>query len=59
MEMMALCIVPEQMNALLKRGNYYPGWDMNKKNWYTMIPDEGIGGGELCLSVYAPVMLSP
>lgn len=39
----------EKMNRLLKRENYYPGWHMNKKSWFTIILDESISDEELFL----------
>ncbi|MCD7888742.1 MAG: MmcQ/YjbR family DNA-binding protein [Oscillospiraceae bacterium] len=35
------------MAELLQRGNYYPGWHMNKKSWYTVILDESVRDEEL------------
>lgn len=37
----------EQVEQLLKKDGYYPGWHMNKKYWYTMILDESIADEEL------------
>jgi len=41
-EAIDLRIQPEKMDTLLSKGNYYPGWHMNKKNWYTIILDDSI-----------------
>ncbi len=46
-EIMDLRIEPEHMDALMKRENYYPGWHMNKKSWYTVILDGSVGDEEL------------
>lgn len=46
-EIIDLRITPEQMAELLQRGNYYPGWHMNKKSWYTVILDESVRDEEL------------
>ncbi|MCD7723354.1 MAG: MmcQ/YjbR family DNA-binding protein [Clostridiales bacterium] len=46
-EIIDLRIAPEQMTELLKRENYYPGWHMNKKSWYTVILDESVSDEEL------------
>lgn len=46
-EIIDLRIAPERMAELLQRENYYPGWHMNKKNWYTVILDESVRDEEL------------
>lgn len=46
-EIIDLRIAPEQMAELLQRENYYPGWHMNKKSWYTVILDESVSDEEL------------
>ncbi len=46
-EIVDLRIAPEQMDDLLKREHYYPGWHMNKRTWYTMILDGSISDEEL------------
>ncbi len=46
-EIMDLRIAPGQMEDLLKQENYYPGWHMNKKSWYTVILDESVADEEL------------
>ncbi len=46
-EIIDLRIQPENMNELLKKENYYPGWHMNKKSWYTIILDGSISNEEL------------
>lgn len=42
---------PELMAEQVANENYYPGWHMNKKSWYTMILDESIADKELCQRV--------
>ncbi len=42
-EILDLRIPPEQMNGLMNQPGYYPGWHMNKKNWFTVILDNSIG----------------
>lgn len=43
-----LHIRPEEMGDLLARGNYYPGWHMNKKSWVTVILDGSVDTEEIC-----------
>lgn len=38
---------PDQIEDLLARQQYYPGWHMNKKSWYTIILDGSIPDEEL------------
>ncbi len=46
-EIIDLRIAPDDMAGLLARGNYYPGWHMNKKSWYTVILDDSVADAEL------------
>ncbi len=41
-EIIDLRIQPELMNDLIAKKNYYPGWHMNKKHWFTVILDESV-----------------
>lgn len=47
-EIIDLRIQPEQMTELIDNENYFPGWHMNKKNWYTIILDGSVPTEELC-----------
>ena len=47
-EIIDLRIQPENMEKLIDQNLYFPGWHMNKKNWYTMILDGSISFEELC-----------
>lgn len=47
-EILNLRIHPEELEALLKSGNYYPGWHMNKKRWCTIILDSSVSTDEIC-----------
>lgn len=47
-EIIDLRIQPEKMEELLLNDNYYPGWHMNKKNWYTIILDGSVETDEIC-----------
>lgn len=38
---------PEQMPELMARENFYPGWHMNKKSWFTLILDGSVPDAEL------------
>jgi len=35
------------MEELLSNKSYYPGWHMNKKNWYTIILDGSVETEEI------------
>ncbi len=37
----------EQVEKLLKRAGFYPGWHMNKKSWYTVILDGSVDDEEI------------
>ena len=39
---------PEQMNAMIDKKRYFPGWHMNKKHWYTIILDGSVSTEEIC-----------
>ena len=41
-EIIDLRASPETMNDLLKQTGFYPGWHMNKKNWFTVILDGSV-----------------
>ena len=41
-EIIDLRIQAEKLETLLLKDNYYPGWHMNKKNWYTIILDGSV-----------------
>lgn len=47
-EIIDLRIKPEQMNAMIDKKRYFPGWHMNKKHWYTIILDGSVSTEEIC-----------
>lgn len=47
-EIIDLRIQPDKIESLIDNKLYFPGWHMNKKNWYTMILDGSIEFEELC-----------
>lgn len=47
-EIIDLRIQPEKMEELLLNDHYYPGWHMNKKNWYTVILDGSVTTEDIC-----------
>lgn len=47
-EIIDLRIAPNQMDALIDRKKYFPGWHMNKKSWYTIILDGSVSTEEIC-----------
>ncbi len=46
-EVIDLHAEPERIKRYLHRENFYPGWHMNKKSWYTVILDESVEDEEL------------
>ena len=46
-EIIDLRIKPEHMEEILSNENYYPGWHMNKKHWFTVILDDSVADEEL------------
>lgn len=38
---------PNGMNDLLKQSGFYPGWHMNKRNWFTVILDASVSNETL------------
>lgn len=50
-EIIDLRIQPEKMEELLSDARYYPGWHMNKKNWYTIILDGSVPTSDLCARI--------
>lgn len=46
-EIVDLRMKKEQAEEVLARKNYYPGWHMNKKSWYTIVLDESVPDEEL------------
>ena len=50
-EIIDLRMKPENRNDILSREHYYPGWHMNKKNWYTLVFDNGIDDEEIKLRI--------
>lgn len=47
-EIIALRISPDEIDALVDNKTYFRGWHMNKKHWYTMILDGSVPFEELC-----------
>ncbi len=46
-EIIDLRMLPKDAETVLARANYYPGWHMNKKSWYTLVLDGGVSDKEL------------
>ena len=46
-EIIDLRIEPEQMSATVDYKKYFPGWHMNKRNWYTIILDGSVSIEEI------------
>nr|WP_318682923.1 MmcQ/YjbR family DNA-binding protein [uncultured Acetatifactor sp.] len=47
-EIIDLRIEPEQMDGTVDNIKYFPGWHMNKRNWYTIILDGSVRTEEIC-----------
>lgn len=46
-EIIDLRMSPDEMEEVLSRKHYYPGWHMNKKSWYTLVLDDSISDEEI------------
>ncbi len=46
-EIIDLRIEPDKMEDLLNKAHFYPGWHMNKKNWFTIILDDSVPDEEI------------
>lgn len=50
-EIIDLRMRPGDAEAVLARENYYPGWHMNKKSWYTIVLDGSVSDEELKMRI--------
>ena len=57
-EIIDLRIEPEQISALIDCQKYFPGWHMNKKNWYTIILDGSVPTEEICSRIDKSYLLA-
>lgn len=57
-EIIDLRIQPDKMAELLSNDNYYPGWHMNKKSWYTIILDGSVSTEEVCMRIDESFLLA-
>lgn len=46
-EIIDLRMNPAEADLILSRKNYYPGWHMNKKSWYTIVLNGSVPNEEL------------
>ncbi|MGL4798821.1 MAG: MmcQ/YjbR family DNA-binding protein [Cellulosilyticaceae bacterium] len=46
-EIIDLRMNPTEAEMILAQKDYYPGWHMNKKSWYTLVLNESISDNEL------------
>ena len=46
-EILDLRIQPEKMDSLIDRKKYFPGYHMNKKNWFTILLDGSVSIEEI------------
>lgn len=49
---------PEKLSALLENENFYPGWHMNKKHWYTIVLDGSVSFEEICQRIDKSYLLA-
>ncbi len=47
-EIMDLMLEPEKMSDLVDNKNYFPGYHMNKKHWFTIILDNRVNIEDIC-----------
>lgn len=57
-EIIDLRETPGELTALIDNNQYFPGWHMNKKNWYTMILDGSVSMGEICSRIHKSYLLA-
>ncbi|MGN0453525.1 MAG: MmcQ/YjbR family DNA-binding protein [Ruminococcus sp.] len=50
-EIIDLRMNPAEAEAVLSRANYYPGWHMNKKSWFTLVLDGSVTDEELKIRI--------
>ena len=46
-EIVDLRTLPEEMDSLMAKDGYYPGWHMNKKTWFAILLDGSVSDDEL------------
>lgn len=47
-EILDFRVEPDELQKLLERGVYYPGWHMNKKRWCTVVLDGSVPLEDIC-----------
>ncbi len=47
-EILDFRVEPDELQKLLARGVYYPGWHMNKKHWCTVVLDGSVALEDIC-----------
>lgn len=57
-EIIDLRIQPEELETLLDHKNYFPGYHMNKKHWFTIILDDSIALEEICRRIDSSYLLA-
>ena len=50
-EIIDLKLQPERIERIIDNERYFPGWHMNKKNWYTIILDNSVATEEICKKI--------
>lgn len=50
-EIIDLRLQPELIESIVDHERYFPGWHMNKKNWYTIILDNLVSTEEICRKI--------
>lgn len=57
-EVIDLRAAPEEVSALVDGRNYFPGYHMNKKHWYTICLDGSCSTREICRRIDASYLLA-
>ncbi|MDE6675666.1 MAG: MmcQ/YjbR family DNA-binding protein, partial [Acetatifactor sp.] len=47
-EIIDLRLQPELIETIVDNEQYFPGWHMNKRSWYTIILDNSVATKEIC-----------
>ncbi len=57
-EIIDLRAIPATLETLIDHKHYFPGWHMNKKNWYTIVLDGSVSLEELCQRIDQSYLLA-
>lgn len=57
-EIIDLRISPEELAVLLDNENYFPGYHMNKKHWFTIILNDSVALEEICRRIDSSYLMA-